>query len=141
MFFSFLKLLLFIEQVCTKKCVLYTFMDLEHALSIVMSSKTHRSQRQARPSIPRMTLVAESPHNKYGSAVFISDDLNVKGISMGEEDDVKRMAPNDTAYTRWSCHSGLTNPVQIVSTPPSPSNGGPITVFWADPLDGWQCSS
>ena len=32
-------------------------------------------------------------------------------------------APNDTAYTRWSCHSGLANPVQIVSTPPAPSNG------------------
>ena len=49
-------------------------------------------------------------------------------------------APNDTAYTRWSCHSGLANPVQIVSTPPARSNGGPITVFGqaghADPLDG-----
>ena len=41
------------------------------------------------------------------------------------------LAPNDTAYTRWGCHSGLANPVQIVSTPPSPSNGGLITVFWA----------
>ena len=39
------------------------------------------------------------------------------------------MAPNDTAYTRWSCHSGLANHVQIVATPPSPSNGGPITVL------------
>ena len=45
--------------------------------------------------------------------------------------------PNDTAYTRWSCHIGLVNPMQIVSTPhpppppPAPSNGGPITVFWA----------
>ena len=35
--------------------------------------------------------------------------------------------PNGTAYTRWNCHSGLTNPVNIVSTPPAPSNGGPIT--------------
>ena len=53
--------------------------------------------------------------------------------------------PNDTAYTRWSCHIGLTNPVQIVSTPSAPSNGDPITVFGraghADPLDGWQCYS
>ena len=43
-----------------------------------------------------------------------------------ECDDV---SPNDTAYTRWSCHSGLANSVQIVSTPPAPSNGCPITVF------------
>ena len=36
----------------------------------------------------------------------------------------------DTTYTRWSCYRGLANPVQIVSTPPAHSNGGPITVFW-----------
>ena len=36
---------------------------------------------------------------------------------------------NDTAYTRWSSHSGLAKPVQIVSTPPSPRNGAPITVL------------
>ena len=45
-------------------------------------------------------------------------------------DDLVLMAPNDTAYTRWSCHSGLANLVQIVSTPPAPSNGAPITVFF-----------
>ena len=28
----------------------------------------------------------------------------------------QNVAPNDTAYTRWSCHSGLVNPVQIVLT-------------------------
>ena len=41
------------------------------------------------------------------------------------------MASNDTSYTRSSCHNGLANSVQIVSTPPAPSNGDPITVFWA----------
>ena len=40
-------------------------------------------------------------------------------------------APNDIAYTWWSCHIGQANPVQIVSTTPAPSNGGPNTVFWA----------
>ena len=34
-------------------------------------------------------LVAERPHNKYGSAVFIRDDLYVKGIYVCEEDDVE----------------------------------------------------
>ena len=53
--------------------------------------------------------------------------------------------PNDTSYTRCSCHSSLANPVHIVSTPPAPSKGGQITVFGqachAEPMDGWQCSS
>ena len=44
--------------------------------------ETHRSQTQVRPRIPGMSLVAERPHNKYGSAVFIRDDLKV-------EDDVE----------------------------------------------------
>ena len=43
------------------------------------------------------------------------------------------MAPNDTAYMRWSCHSGLANPVQIVSTPPTPRNGGLITIWGGKP--------
>ena len=41
----------------------------------------------------------------------------------------------DTTYTRWSCHSGMANPVQIVSTLPAPRNGCPITVSWAS----WPC--
>ena len=51
--------------------------------------ETHRSQTQASPRIPGMSLVAERPHNKYGSAVFIRDDPKVKGISICEEDDVE----------------------------------------------------
>ena len=44
--------------------------------------ETHRGARKARPRIPGMTLVAERPHDKYGSAIFIKDDLNVKSISV-----------------------------------------------------------
>ena len=47
---------------------------------------THRSQTQARPRIPGMSLLAERPHNTYGSAGSIRDDLKVNGISICEED-------------------------------------------------------
>ena len=30
------------------------------------------------------------------------------------------LAPNETAYKRWSCHSGLKHAVQIVSNLPAP---------------------
>ena len=49
--------------------------------------QTHGSQPQARPRIIGLSLVAERPPNKYGSAVFIRDDIKVKGIC--EEDDVE----------------------------------------------------
>ena len=35
-----------------------------------------------RPRIPDMTLIPERPHNKYGSANFIRDDVKVKSISV-----------------------------------------------------------
>ena len=37
--------------------------------------------RKATPRISGMTLVAEGPHDNYGSALFIRDDLKVKSIS------------------------------------------------------------
>ena len=43
--------------------------------------ETHRSQTQAMPRIPGMSLVAERPHNRY--------DLKVKEITICEEDDVE----------------------------------------------------
>ena len=36
-----------------------------------------------------MSLVAERLHNKYGSDVFIRDDLKMTGISICEEEDVE----------------------------------------------------
>ena len=49
----------------------------------------HRSQTQAMPRIPGMSLIAERLHNKYGSAVFIRDYVKLKGMSICEEDDVQ----------------------------------------------------
>ena len=51
----------------------------QHCLCI---KETHRGARKARPRIPGMTVVAKRPHNKYGSAIFIRDDLKVKSISV-----------------------------------------------------------
>ena len=48
--------------------------------------ETHRVKDQARPSIPGMALVAERPHNKHGSSVFVRDCLKFNSISVCEED-------------------------------------------------------
>ena len=48
-----------------------------------------KSQTQAMPRIPGMSVVAERTHSKYGSAIFIRDDLKVKGISICEQDDIE----------------------------------------------------
>ena len=40
--------------------------------------ETHIGTRKARTRIPGMALVAERPQDKYGSAIFIRDDLKVE---------------------------------------------------------------
>ena len=51
--------------------------------------ETHRANDQARPNIPSMVLVAERPHNKHGSSVFVRDGLKVNSISVCEVDNVE----------------------------------------------------
>ena len=39
--------------------------------------------------------------------------------------------PNDTAYKRWSCHSGFKLLCKLCRTSPPPAMGARFTVFWA----------
>ena len=56
------------------------------ALPLSMSPRNTPSQR---PNIPGITLVAERPHNKHGSSVFVRDGLKVNSISVCEEENVE----------------------------------------------------
>ena len=42
-------------------------------------------------------------------------------------------APNDTAYKRWSCHSGLKLLCKLCRTPPRPQQWGPDLPFLGMP--------
>ena len=42
--------------------------------------ETHRPTNLSWPKIAGMSLVAERPHNKYGSAILIRDDLNIDTV-------------------------------------------------------------
>ena len=42
--------------------------------------ETHRPTNLSRPKIAGMSLVAERPHNKYGSAILIRHDLKVDNL-------------------------------------------------------------
>ena len=48
-----------------------------------------------------------------------------------ELDQVSPEAPNDTAYKRWSCHSGFKLLCKLCRTSPPPAMGARFTVFWA----------
>ena len=44
--------------------------------------------------------------------------------------DDSTLAPNDTAYKRWSCHSGFKLLCKLCRTSPPPALGARFTVFW-----------
>ena len=81
-----------------------------------------------------------------GSDLDINDLYNESDSDISDiDDDSIVMAPNDTAYKRWSCHIGLKLLCKLCGTS-RPNNGGPIYCFFghaghADPLDGWRCCS
>ena len=56
---------------------------------------------------------------------------------------VASKAPNDTAYKRWGCHSGLKLLCKLCRTSPPPAMGPDLPFFGhaghADPLNGWRC--
>ena len=71
-----------------KASILSELCKIQHCHWLFLQ-ETHRAKDQARPKIPGMTLVAERPHNKHGSSVFIRDGLKVNSISVCEEENVE----------------------------------------------------
>ena len=57
------------SEMCKRKCC--------HCLCL---QEIHRPTNLLRPKIAGMSLVAECPHNKYGSAILIRDDLKVDNV-------------------------------------------------------------
>ena len=71
-----------IEGLSAGKASMLSDLYKEQHCHYLCHKETHRGERKARPRIPGMTLVAERPHDKYESAIFIRDDLKVKSISV-----------------------------------------------------------
>ena len=51
--------------------------------------------------------------------------------TMDQKTDVTKLAPNDTAYKWWSCHSRQELLCKLCRTLPPPAMGARFTVFWA----------
>ena len=78
-----------VEGLTAIKAFILSVMCKEQYCHCLCLQETHRSKDQAMPRIPGMALVAERPHNKHDSSVFIRDGLNVNNISVSEEENVE----------------------------------------------------
>ena len=63
--------------------------------------------------------------------IYIGSQFTSDGRSREKE------APNDTAYKRWSCHSGFKLLCKLCRSSPPPAMGARFTVFWACGPAGW----
>ena len=69
-----------IEGLLSVKAVIISDLCKEQYCHCLCLQETYRGAIKARPRIPGMPLVAECPHDKYGSVIFIRDNLKVKSI-------------------------------------------------------------
>ena len=58
-----------LSEMCKRECC--------HCMYL---QETHRPNNLPRPKIAGMSLVVERPHNKYGSAILIRNDLKVRKL-------------------------------------------------------------
>ena len=63
------------------------------------------------------------------TVICISLDVNT--LLMDVKADFTIPAPNDTAYNRWSCHSGFKLLCKLCRTSPPPQWGPDLPFFWA----------
>ena len=71
-----------IEGISAVKASMLSDLCKEQNVHCLCLQENHRGERKARPRIHGMTLIVELPHDKYGSAIFIRDDLKVNSISV-----------------------------------------------------------
>ena len=71
-----------IEALTTNKASVLSELCKDKHCHCLCLQETHRAKDRARPSIPGMALVAECPHTKQGSSVFVRDSLKFNSISV-----------------------------------------------------------
>ena len=69
-----------IEGLTASKASILSEMCKRERCHCLCLQETHRPTNLSMPKIAGMSLVAERPHNKYGSAILIRDDLKVDNV-------------------------------------------------------------
>ena len=69
-----------IEGITASKASILSEMCKRERYHCLCLQETHRPTNLSRPKIAGMSLVAERPHNKYGSAILIREDLKVENV-------------------------------------------------------------
>ena len=141
-----------VEILCDYNCSesLWIKIKLKHQDSILVGG-IYLSPNTSPDNSGNIRTLLEMANNLKYSHIIVTGDFNmsttnwelIQATNHMEEDLLE--APNDTAYKRWSCHSGFKLLCKLCRTSPPPAMGARFIVFGhaghADPQDGWRCCS
>ena len=97
-----------------KAHILSALCKIQHCHGLCLQ-ETHRAKDQAKPKIPGMTQVAERPHNKHVSSVFVRYGLKVNIISVCEEKNVEFITVELPGVVVHSLYKPPPEPFQLSS--------------------------
>ena len=86
-----------------------------------------------------MDVISSEGRSGLPSELLYVDGLVIMAPTM--EQLSRRVAPNDTAYKQWSCHSGFKLLCKLCRTSPPPAMGARFTFFWACRSDNFKQES
>ena len=72
----------------TKELILSSIIKNSN-IDILAMQETHRSNGSRKPRIEGMKLVADRPHEKYGSAILVKENMAVLNVWKNDEDDIE----------------------------------------------------
>lgn len=61
----------------------------KNTCDVICVQETHRDKDNIRPKIKGMKLAIERPHKKYGSTIFVRDNLKILSTSHTETNDIE----------------------------------------------------
>ena len=122
-----------IEGLTAAKASILSEMCKRESCHCLCLQETHRSTNLPRPKIAGMSLVVERPHNKYGSAILIRNDLKVKKIYEGVQENVEIITIVMPGVVVHSVYKPPNDPFELPAL--GHRNEGEAVEQWTDTCD------
>ena len=81
-----------VEGLSAAKEDLIAKMCFKHKCSVLCLQETHCGPQSYRPRVNGMTCIAELPHDKYGSAIFVKGGTTVESIHTEDQNHIETLS-------------------------------------------------